>query len=79
LQEWETTMRTDLGPVFLGQETGMLANEEFQTGNYKGTNMRYLNFVDSSFAIDYAVINDYFVVATSKDSMFEMVDRVLGE
>lgn len=79
IENWESTMRNDLGPIFLGHETGALTNKEFQTGTYKGVDIRYLNFVDSSFAIDYAIINDYFIVATSKDSMFEIIDRVLGE
>ncbi len=78
-EEWEATMESDLRPIFLGYEVGAVTSEEFQTGMYKETNIRYLNFIDPSFAIDYAIVNDYFVVATSKDSMFEIMDRILGE
>lgn len=84
LKDWEEIMEEDLRPIFLGQEPGEPANEEFQDGVYlpageagRGINIRYLNFSEPSLAIDYAVIEDYLIITTSKESMFKTIERIL--
>lgn len=77
LKFWEETMTTDLAPFFLGEEIGEPAIEEFQDSAYKGVNIRYLNFIDSSLAIDYAVVGKYLIITTSWESMHKAIDRVL--
>lgn len=79
LRDWENTMPEDLRAIFLGQELGESVAEEFQDNLYKGVNIRYLNFTNSAFAIDYAIARDYLVITTSKKSMFKVIDRILGE
>lgn len=77
LRDWEITMPEDLRPIFLGQEPGEPVAGEFQSGTYKGVDIRYLNFTNSSLAIDYALVGDYFVITTSKESMYAVIDGVL--
>jgi len=77
LRDWENTMPEDLRPIFLGQEPGESVAEEFQNAVYKGVNIHYLNFTNSALAIDYALVGDYFVITTSKESMYQIIDRIL--
>ena len=78
LKDWEYTMPEDLKPIFLGQELGEPATEVFQDGLYKGVNIRYLNFTNSTLSIDYALVGNYFVITASKESMFKVIDRILA-
>lgn len=77
LRNWEELLSWDLKPMFFGAETGGLITENFQDGIYKGVNIRYLNFSDFSFAIDYAVVRNYLIIATSKESMRGVIDRII--
>ncbi len=77
LKDWEITMKEDLKPIFLNQELSEPVTTEFQDSIYRDINIRYLNFTDSTLAIDYALIGDYFVITTSKDSMYKVIDRIL--
>jgi len=79
LSDWEITMSEDLRLIFLGQESGEPVTEAFQDGLYKGVNIRYLNFTNFTLAIDYALIGDYFVITTSKDSMYKIIDEISGD
>lgn len=76
LKSWEKTMKQDLEPIFLGQEPGEPAIEEFQDSNYRGAAIRYINFSGSSLAIDYAVVGNYLIITTSKESMRATIDRI---
>lgn len=76
LRDWENTMPKDLRPLFLGQEPGEAVAEEFQDSAYKGVNVRYLNFTNSTLALDYAIVGDYLVITTSKESMFRVLDKI---
>lgn len=76
LTSWEATMANDLKPLFLGENLTQPA-VEFKSGVYKEVDIRYLNFIDSTLAIDYALVGDYFIITTSKESMFGVIDRVL--
>lgn len=78
LRDWENVMPEDLKPIFVGQEPGESVAAEFQDNLYKGVNIRYLNFTNSAFAIDYAIARDYLVITTSKESMYKVIDGVLG-
>lgn len=75
LESWEETMVEDLKPFFLGQEPGQPAAEEFQDNVYKDVNIRYLNFPDSSFSIDYTLIESYLIITTSRKNIYGVIDR----
>ncbi len=77
LRNWENTMEEDLKPIFLNQELGEPATEEFQGSVYKDIGIRYLNFSNSSLSIDYAIVENYMIVTTSKESIYKMIDRIL--
>lgn len=49
---------------------------EFLDNTYNGIPLRYANFSNPLFALDYTVSNGYLVVSTSKDSMFATLDRL---
>lgn len=76
LGDWEKTMLEDLTPLFLDQELGEPATEKFQDNVYRDVNIRYLNFPDPSLTIDYAVVGDYLVITTSRESMYRVIDKV---
>jgi len=78
LKSWEATMVNDLKPLFLGEKLIQPAVTEFKDSPYKEVNIRYLNFIDSIFAVDYALVGDYFVITTSKESMHGVIDKVLS-
>lgn len=77
LRNWERTIKGDLRPIFLGQESGEPATEELRDNTYQNINIRYLNFPEPSLTIDYAVAHDYLIITTSKKSMYVTIDRVL--
>lgn len=77
LGPWEETMISDLKPVFLDEEIGEPFAEGFQDNVYQNVNIRYLNFPESSLTIDYALVGDYLIITTSKESMHRAIDRIL--
>ncbi len=52
----------------------------FKDANYKNVGIRYYNFKDLNFSLDYAIINksNLFIFTTSKDSMFAAIDRIIN-
>ncbi|MBL7142382.1 MAG: glycoside hydrolase family 3 protein [Candidatus Pacebacteria bacterium] len=77
---WELTMETDTETLFaaLGKETKALASS-FKNSSYQGKSFRFLTISKEDFGICYTLLDDYFVFATSFESMkktFEAVDAV---
>ena len=69
-------MAEDLRPIFLDHQLEEPATEEFQDNTYKNVNIRYLNFSDPSLTLDYAIVGDYLVITTSRESMYGVIDRL---
>ncbi len=76
LRDWENTMKEDLELMFLEQELDESTTEEFQDNIYRDIDIRYLNFPDPSLTIDYAIVEDYLVITTSRESMYVVIDRI---
>lgn len=76
LESWEETMIQDLTPVFLNEDVGESIEGDFQDGLYQEINIRYQNFSNSSFALDYAIAKDYLIITTSKDSTYAVIDKL---
>ena len=76
LRFWEKTMKKDLEPIFLGQKLGEPAAEGFQENTYKNVVISYLNFSDPSLTIDYAVVGNYLIITSSRESMYRVIDRL---
>lgn len=65
---------TKLGPFFIGTP---VPDAAFGEGVYREVLIRYVNFGTPSRAFDYAVAGGRLLLATSRDSMFALVDTVL--
>jgi len=76
MKAWEKTMPDDLKWLFL-QEPGSPSTDSFQDNLYKNISIRYLNFPDSALTIDYAIVNDLLIITTSKESMYEIINRLV--
>ena len=77
LKFWEQTMVNDLQNFFLGKNLLSPATSGFQDNNYKEIAIRYINFPEPDLTIDYAVFNNLFVLTTSRESMYKIIDRIV--
>ena len=74
LRNWEKNLIEDIKPIFLEEEIGPCATEEFQDNVRRGISIRYMNLPDPDLTIDYAIVNDKLIITTSKDSMYYILD-----
>jgi len=77
LKDLEQLMLPDL-KILIPATNNMPANPIFSTNVYKNINIRYVNLPDSDLSFDYAVLNDKLIFATSKVSMYAIIDRILN-
>lgn len=77
LKFWEETMVDDLKTFFLGQNPGAPAFPGFQDNIYRKIAIRYINFPKPDLTIDYAVTNNFFILTTSKKSMYKIIDKIV--
>jgi hypothetical protein len=77
LRFWEETMFNDLKNMFLGETPGGTATSKFHDNIYKEIPIRYINFPEPDLTIDYAIVNNLFVLTTSKESMYRIIDGIL--
>lgn len=78
LRSWEQTIKDDLKPLLLVITLPETDTTDFQDNVHQEVNIRYLNFPTSDLSIDYAVVNNNLVIATSKESMFKTIDNLLS-
>lgn len=74
LRQLEPAFR-EVGLLLAG---GTFQDAVFEEGEYSGLPIRYMNFGSSGRAVDYAVTDDLLLVATSRESMFALVDTARG-
>jgi hypothetical protein len=72
--QWETTLIDDLELLFLKTEIGFPATANFQENTYKEIKIRYMNFSEPDVTIDYAFDNNKLILATSKKSIYKIID-----
>lgn len=75
LSAWEKTMASDLRPLVVAK-TGTSASPVFLTGDYQGETIHYKNMPINTMTVEYALINDILVIATSKSSMLKAIDSI---
>ncbi len=46
----------------------------FADGTYQSVPLRYVNIIDQDHAIDYAVVDNYVLIATSREGMATLID-----
>ncbi|TRZ77507.1 hypothetical protein D4R87_02615 [bacterium] len=79
LLDWEQTMPDDLALLYLSDPLNLenVSSEDFVENIYSDINIRYKNFSTPDMAIEYALVGDKLIFATSKDSMFSLIDYVV--
>lgn len=84
LRFWEQTMVNDLKNFYLTETPGEPATSEFQDNIYppisptgKQANIRYINFPEPGLTIDYTIVENLFILMTSKKSMYKAIDRIV--
>lgn len=63
-----------LAPLLLKQEA--VATAAFTSVTYQETPLRYVNLAGPSVSIDYALVNNQLLIATSKEGMYALIDTV---
>jgi len=76
LGNWESLMRQDLEPIFLGMPFTS-GDTSFRNGEYSDVPFRYIKLPDPSLGIAYILIDDKLLIATSKDSFQEAFNGLL--
>ncbi len=76
LRFWEKTMVENLYNLFLGKQPTIPANKNFVDSEYNRVSIRFINFPNPDVSIDYAVLNNLFILSTSKESIRAIIDRI---
>ncbi len=73
---WEPSIPTSLAPILQTQNVSP-ATTTFQVNAYNGVDIRFMNFPTPQLSIDYgfATAKNLFLLATSKNSMFNLIGR----
>lgn len=76
LKFWEKTMLDDLKNLFLDENLGEPTSKTFNDNLYKDIAIRYINLPGQDLTIDYAVSGNLLLLSTSKESMYQIIDRI---
>jgi hypothetical protein len=74
LKDLEPLLPDELSSLLLTEKPVQPANQSFSQILYNNTSLRYLNLPTAELSIDYALFNKKLVIATSKKSMFAILD-----
>jgi hypothetical protein len=91
LKFWEETMANDLKKFFITESPGQPAITNFQDNIYLPTGplrseaseagqeitIRYVNFPKPDLSIDYALVDNVFVLSTNRELTYKIVDKLL--
>ena len=78
LSVWENQMAQDLAPLlFFGKNTPAAENTLYQENFYRGAFIRYLNFPQPDLSLDYLIVDQMLVLATSRESTFAIIDKIM--
>ena len=72
---WEPAMLTDLTGLYIEKMYEKPADTSFSTNTYGSFYKRYVNMPSPDISLDWAVSNTHFIVATSKDMIFALLDK----
>lgn len=73
---WEATMVEDLKNLFLLKKPGNPTTAFFRDNTHKNVLLRYINFPNPDLTIDYAVLDNLFILSISKEAMYNIIDRL---
>lgn len=75
LRFWEKTMGDNLQNLFIIEKPESPTTTNFQDNIYKNIAIRYINFPKPELTIDYAVSNDLFILTTSREAIYKIIDN----
>jgi len=78
LKSSETNMPSVLKSLWFGKNIEIPTKPELINNTYKEIPIRYLNFPFSTLSLDYAIVKGNFLLATSKETMYAAIDRLLN-
>ncbi|TSC52118.1 MAG: hypothetical protein LiPW39_615, partial [Parcubacteria group bacterium LiPW_39] len=79
LKNLEPSLLKSAGALFLGKDINLSAADSFSDNIYQGIAIRYLNLPGPELSFDYAIVENTLLIATSKESMYAAIDRVLAK
>ena len=76
----ESTLTENLSFLFLSKP---IINEKivFKSGEYNGVKVRFFNLAanDDSTSIDYGIYDNKLIIATSKNAMWAIIDKIVAQ
>ena len=78
-EDWESDLVADFSALLFYDETLEPATEGFQDNLYKGTGIRYINFPEPGLSIDYLASGNKFIITTSRESAYAVIDALNPE
>ena len=75
LKDWETKL---IDGVFVSGEEISVLVPSFKSADYKGATFRYQTFSEDDLGICYSILNNYFILTSSGESILKVIDK-LGE
>lgn len=78
LRDLEQLMLADLAILLPSAKNDLPAKPVFLDNVYKNTAIRYVNLPEASLSLDWAIVNDKLIFATSKESVYAIIDRLLS-
>jgi len=74
----EDSLLAKTGSLWLERKTNLPITSSFQDNIYRGISIRYQNFPTADISFDYAVLKNKFIVATSKQAMYAILEKLLS-
>jgi hypothetical protein len=73
MKNWENKTISDLKQLFMGESITVPENPKFSENEYLDFTKRYINLKNTDTSLDYAVSDNFLIIATSKDMMFASI------
>ena len=73
VDQWGVQSIDDLRQIYMGEAVVLPEDPKFLINEYLGFDKRYINLPTPETSLDYAVSEEYLIVATSKDMVFAMI------
>lgn len=77
LKDVEQLMLPSLKVLLPEVKNALPTQPNWQDNSYKNTAIRYVNLPDANLSLDYAILNNKLIFATSKESVYALIDRLL--
>lgn len=78
LRTWEGTMLDDFKNFYPIQVPGPRASQTFLNDVYLNVAIRYVNLPKPDLTLNYTILNNLFIVGTSKETMYTIIEKLLG-